>query len=130
MLGLSKENGQAAETLAPGRQIVLLYDGAIRRIEEARQATPKEEIDAIEFHATDVGLRREVVHRVEIDEWFAAKTKGLNDLAKAQLKQRWGTLQKVLSSQSRLEMIVADMDWELLATQGAEGELSLRRFAR
>jgi flagellar protein FliS len=30
--------GQAAETLAPGRQIVLLYDGAIRRIKEARQA--------------------------------------------------------------------------------------------
>lgn len=30
--------GQAAETLAPARQIVLLYDGAIRRIKEARQA--------------------------------------------------------------------------------------------
>ena len=45
----------------------------------------------------------------KIDEWFEAKTKGLNDLAKAQLKQRWGTMQKVLSSQSRLEMIVADI---------------------
>jgi flagellar protein FliS len=30
--------GQAAETLAPLTQIVLLYDGAIRRIKEARQA--------------------------------------------------------------------------------------------
>ena len=30
--------GQAAETLAPLKQIVLLYDGAIRRIREARQA--------------------------------------------------------------------------------------------
>jgi flagellar protein FliS len=30
--------GQAAETLAPLRQIVLLYDGAIRRIKEARLA--------------------------------------------------------------------------------------------
>jgi flagellar protein FliS len=30
--------GQAAETLPPARQIVLLYDGAIRRIKEARQA--------------------------------------------------------------------------------------------
>lgn len=45
----------------------------------------------------------------KIDDWFEAKTKGLNDLAKAQLKQRWGTMQKVLSSQSRLEMIVADI---------------------
>jgi flagellar protein FliS len=30
--------GQARETVAPARQIVLLYDGAIRRIKEARQA--------------------------------------------------------------------------------------------
>ena len=30
--------GQAAETLPPARQIVLLYDGAIRRITEARRA--------------------------------------------------------------------------------------------
>ena len=30
--------GQAAETLAPARQIVLLYDGTIRRVREARQA--------------------------------------------------------------------------------------------
>jgi flagellar secretion chaperone FliS len=30
--------GQAAETLAPAQQIVLLYDGAIRRIKEARDA--------------------------------------------------------------------------------------------
>lgn len=30
--------GQAAETLAPAKQVVLLYDGAIRRIGEARRA--------------------------------------------------------------------------------------------
>ena len=45
----------------------------------------------------------------KIDQWFEAKTKGLTDFAKAQLKQRWGTLQKVLSSRSRLEKIVADI---------------------
>lgn len=50
----------------------------------------------------------------KIDKWFEAKTSGLNDIAKAQLKARWGTLQKVLSSQSRLEKIVSDilMDME------------------
>jgi flagellar secretion chaperone FliS len=37
--------GQAAETLAPGRQIVLLYDGAIRRIKEARQAIEERRIN-------------------------------------------------------------------------------------
>ncbi len=44
-----------------------------------------------------------------IDQWFDAKTRGLNDVALAQLKQRWGTMQKVLSSQSRLAMIVDDI---------------------
>ena len=37
--------GQAAETLAPLKQIVLLYDGAIRRIKEARQAIELQRIN-------------------------------------------------------------------------------------
>jgi type I restriction enzyme R subunit len=45
----------------------------------------------------------------KIDQWFEIKTSGLSDLAKAQLKQRWGTMQKVLSAQDRLEKIVADI---------------------
>ena len=45
----------------------------------------------------------------KIDQWFEAKTRGMSDLAKAQLKARWGTMQKVLSSRSRLEQIVADV---------------------
>lgn len=50
----------------------------------------------------------------KIDEWFELKTKGLTDFAKAELKQRWGTLKKVFSSKSRLEKIVLDivMDME------------------
>lgn len=49
----------------------------------------------------------------KVDQWFEAKTKGLTDLARAQLKQRWGTMQKVLSSQSRLERIVADIMFDM-----------------
>jgi type I restriction enzyme R subunit len=45
----------------------------------------------------------------KIDQWFELKTKGLNDVALAQLKQRWGTMQRVLSSKSRLEQIVDDI---------------------
>lgn len=45
----------------------------------------------------------------KIDEWFEVNTQGLSDMAKVQLKQRWGTMQKVLSSQERLEMIVNDI---------------------
>ena len=45
----------------------------------------------------------------KIDEWFEANTKGLTPLAKAELKKRWGTMQKVFSSHSRLDMIVQDI---------------------
>ncbi|HNN27765.1 MAG TPA: HsdR family type I site-specific deoxyribonuclease [Agitococcus sp.] len=45
----------------------------------------------------------------KIDEWFESNTKDLTDIAKAQLKARWGTLQKVLSSKDRLQMIVNDI---------------------
>lgn len=45
----------------------------------------------------------------KIDEWFDAKTKGLNDFQKSELKKRWGTMQKVLSSKSRMDKIVTDI---------------------
>ncbi|MES9856299.1 MAG: HsdR family type I site-specific deoxyribonuclease [Sedimenticola sp.] len=45
----------------------------------------------------------------KVDEWFEVNTAGLTDMAKVQLKQRWGTMQKVLSSKERLEMIVNDI---------------------
>ncbi len=45
----------------------------------------------------------------KIDQWFAAKTSGLTAAARAQLKQKWVTMQKVLSARSRLEVIVADI---------------------
>mgnify|MGYP001235566966 FL=1 len=49
----------------------------------------------------------------KIDQWFDAKTRGLTDYAKAVLKKRWGTLQKVRSSQSRLQRIVADVQLDM-----------------
>ena len=39
--------------------------------------------------------------------WFEAKTRGLNDWQKAELKHRWGTMHSVLSSRSRMERQVA-----------------------
>jgi type I restriction enzyme R subunit len=66
----------------------------------------------LRYEARDIDQR--ITSQAKIDQWFDAKTKGLTDLAKAQLKQRWGTMQKVLSCRSRLEQIVADimMDME------------------
>jgi type I restriction enzyme R subunit len=45
----------------------------------------------------------------KIDQWFDAKTKGLTPYAKTELKKRWATMQSILSSQGRLEKIVADI---------------------
>lgn len=45
----------------------------------------------------------------KVDEWFEAKTKGLNDFQKAELKRKWGTMQSVLSSRSRMDKIVTDI---------------------
>ncbi|MBD2573939.1 type I restriction endonuclease subunit R [Arthrospira platensis] len=45
----------------------------------------------------------------KIDQWFEAKTRGLSEFAKTQLKKKWGTMQKLLSSKSRLEQIVNDI---------------------
>lgn len=45
----------------------------------------------------------------KIDAWFEAKTKGLNDWQKDELKKQWGTMQKVLSSRSRMERVVSDI---------------------
>ena len=61
----------------------------------------------LRYEARDIDQK--LTNKAKIDQWFDAKTKGLNDLAKAQLKQKWGTMQRVLSSQDRLEKIVADI---------------------
>ncbi len=45
----------------------------------------------------------------KIDEWFEAKTRGLNDFQKSELKKKWGTMQVVLSSRSRMEKVVSDI---------------------
>ena len=45
----------------------------------------------------------------KIDAWFDAKTKGLNDWQKDELKNQWGTMQKVLSSKSRMDRVVSDI---------------------
>ena len=61
----------------------------------------------LRYEARDID--QNVTSQAKIDQWFDLKTRGLTDVAKAQLKQRWGTMQKVLSSRDRLEKIVADI---------------------
>lgn len=59
------------------------------------------------YEARDVD--QHVLDQKGIDDWFEASTIGMNDLPKAELKQKWGTMQKVLSTKTRLEKIVFDI---------------------
>ena len=45
----------------------------------------------------------------QVDKWFETKTKGMTDLSRAELKKRWGTMQKVVSAEPRSRQIVHDI---------------------
>ena len=45
----------------------------------------------------------------QVDKWFDVKTKGMTDLSRAELKKRWGTMQKVVSAEPRAKQIVNDI---------------------
>lgn len=61
----------------------------------------------LRYEARDID--QNITSQKKVDEWFEAKTRGLSQIAKMQLKQKWGTMQKVLSSKSRLQQIVNDI---------------------
>ncbi len=61
----------------------------------------------LQYEAREIDQK--ITSQDKIDEWFEAKTRGLTDSAKVQLKKKWGTMQKVLSSGARLNRIVADV---------------------
>ena len=63
----------------------------------------------LDLHYEARDIDQNITSQEKIDQWFEIKTRGLTDLAKAQLKQRWGTMKKVLSARDRLEKIVADI---------------------
>ncbi len=59
----------------------------------------------------------------KVDAWFEAKTAGLNDWQRDELKKLWGTMQKVLSSRSRMERVVSDIVFDF----GVKPRLSSQR---
>ncbi len=61
----------------------------------------------LRYEARDID--QVLTSKSKVDQWFEVKTKGLSDFARSQLKQKWGTMQQVLSSRSRLSQIVKDI---------------------
>jgi type I restriction enzyme, R subunit len=59
------------------------------------------------YEARDINQRLGSADK--IDAWFEAKTKGLNDWQKDELRKQWGTMQKVLGSRSRMDQVVNDI---------------------
>ena len=61
----------------------------------------------LRYEARDID--QDLTSQERIDQFFDSKTRGLNDVAKARLKERWGTMLNVESSKNRLQKIVADI---------------------
>lgn len=59
------------------------------------------------YEARDVDQK--ITDQKGIDEWFDTVTHGMNDLPKAELKQKWGNMQKILSTKDRLQKIAFDI---------------------
>ena len=61
----------------------------------------------LRYEARDID--QDITSEAKIDQWFDSKTKGLSDLARAQLRRKWGTMRRVTSSLDRIRKIVADI---------------------
>jgi len=61
----------------------------------------------LRYEARDID--QSLSDRARVDLWFEAKTQGMTDLARAELKQRWVTMQRIFSSKQRIEKIVTDV---------------------
>lgn len=59
------------------------------------------------YEARDIDTRLSSAEKV--DAWFEAKTRGLNDFQKNELRRNWGTMRNVLSSKWRMEKIAQDI---------------------
>lgn len=73
------------------------------------------------YEARDIDQRIE--SEEQIDAWFEAKTSALNEWQKAALREQWGTMQRVLSSRSRMEKVVRDVTFDF----GVKPRLSSER---
>jgi len=58
-------------------------------------------------------VEQKLVSSEKVDKWFDAKTKNLNDLAKAKLKRKWGSIRKVYSSKPRLKIIANEILFDM-----------------
>lgn len=83
-----------------------VFGGYIHTYKFSEAVEDKVVLDLV-YEARDIDQR--LGSEQKIDAWFEAKTKGLNDWQKDELKKHWGTMQKLLSSRSRMDRVVNDI---------------------
>lgn len=93
--------------LKKDRQTSMEVFGKYIHTYKMNEAVEDEVILDLMYEARDIDQKLSSPEK--IDTWFEAKTKGLNDFQKSELKKKWGTMQKVLSARSRLEKVVSDI---------------------
>lgn len=71
----------------------------------------------LDLHYEARNIDQKLTSKDKVDQWFDVRTNGLTDFAKTELKKKWATMQKVLSSDSRLEKIVGDIMFDLETKQ-------------
>jgi type I restriction enzyme R subunit len=74
------------------------------------EAVEDEVVLDLVYEARDIDQQLRSIDK--IDAWFEAKTKGLNDWQKDELKKYWGTRQQVLGSLDRLKRVVEDITFD------------------
>jgi type I restriction enzyme R subunit len=83
-----------------------LFGGYIHTYKFSEAVADKVVLDLV-YEARDID--QVLGSRERIDAWFEAKTRGLNEWQKDELKKKWGTMQHLLSARSRMERVVADI---------------------
>ena len=94
---LVKDKKTSLEVFAPGYIHTYKYD----------EAVADNVVLDLRYEARDID--QTITSQEKIDEYFEAKTRGLNDAAKAKLKALWSNMQNVYSSSKRLEVIAEDI---------------------
>lgn len=96
-----------------------VFGGYIHTYKFGEAVEDKVVLDLV-YEARDIP--QELGSSEHIDQWFEAKTRGLNAWQKDELKKTWGTLQRVLTSRSRMERVVEDVVFDFSVKQRLSSE--------
>jgi type I restriction enzyme, R subunit len=89
------------------------------------EAVEDEVVLDLVYEARDIDQR--LGSPAKIDAWFEAATEDLNPWQQNELKAKWGTMQQVLSSRSRMQRVVDDIKFDFSVTKFGKPRLSSGR---